>query len=132
MSGHTPGRLTIREDGEANVYHLMTDDGRWFLALRQNGELLTERQREHMRRLAACWNACEGASTEVLEALPFSAAVAEESRRYREAIAQRDELLAELRNIATANPRHWDEETRDQFQEWAQNRARAAIAKVQP
>ena len=44
--------------------------------------------------------------------------------------AQRDELLAELQNIANANPRTWHEETRDQFQQWAQNRARAAIAKA--
>jgi hypothetical protein len=40
------------------------------------------------------------------------------------------ELLAELQNIANANPRKWDEEVRDQFQQWAQNRARAAIAKA--
>jgi hypothetical protein len=40
------------------------------------------------------------------------------------------DLLAELQNIANANPSSWDEETRDQFQQWAQNRARAAIAKV--
>ena len=39
-------------------------------------------------------------------------------------------LLAELQNIANANPRTWHEETRDQFQQWAQSRARAAIAKA--
>ena len=44
--------------------------------------------------------------------------------------AQRDELLAELQNIANANTRTWHKETRDQFQQWAQNRARAAIAKA--
>lgn len=40
------------------------------------------------------------------------------------------ELLAELQNIANAKPETWDEETRDQFREWAQSRARAAIAKA--
>ena len=40
------------------------------------------------------------------------------------------ELLAELQNIANADPSKWDEETRDQFQQWAQSRARAAIAKA--
>ena len=43
---------------------------------------------------------------------------------------QRDELLEELGNIARANPKKWDEEVRDQFQQWVQNRARAAIASV--
>ena len=47
-----------------------------------------------------------------------------------ELIKQRDDLLAELQNIANADPRKWDEETRDQFQQWAQSRARAAIAKA--
>ena len=45
-------------------------------------------------------------------------------------VAQRDTLLAELQNIANANPRTWHEETRDQFQQWAQNLARSAIAKA--
>ena len=45
-------------------------------------------------------------------------------------VSQRDELLAELQNIANSNPRTWHEETRDQFQQWAQNRARTAIAKA--
>ena len=45
-------------------------------------------------------------------------------------VAQRDTLLAELQNIANANPRTWHEETRDQFQQWAQNRARTAITKA--
>lgn len=37
-------------------------------------------------------------------------------------------LLDELRNIANAKPEQWDPEMRGQFREWAQNRARAAIA----
>jgi hypothetical protein len=45
-------------------------------------------------------------------------------------IAAAPYLLAELQHIANANPSSWDEETRDQFQQWAQNRARAAIAKA--
>lgn len=44
--------------------------------------------------------------------------------------AQRDELLAELRNIADAKPWTWDENMRDQFRQWAQSRARAAIIKA--
>ena len=44
---------------------------------------------------------------------------------------QRDELLGALKNIADAEPRKWEEEVRDQFQEWAQNRARHAIANAE-
>jgi len=40
------------------------------------------------------------------------------------------DLLAELQNIASADPSKWDKETRDQFQQWAQGRARAAIAQA--
>jgi hypothetical protein len=44
--------------------------------------------------------------------------------------AQRDELLAELRNIATADPSTWDADVRDQFRPWAQNRALSAMDRL--
>ena len=37
-------------------------------------------------------------------------------------------LRGELEVIAVADPSKWDKEVRDQFQQWAQNRARHAIA----
>jgi hypothetical protein len=46
-------------------------------------------------------------------------------------IAAAPELLAELKNIANANPSTWDADLRDQFRPWAQNRARAAVAKAE-
>lgn len=46
-------------------------------------------------------------------------------------IAAAPELYAELQNIAHADPSTWLPETRDQFREWAQSRARAALAKAQ-
>jgi hypothetical protein len=45
-------------------------------------------------------------------------------------IAAAPELLQELRNIADAKPSTWEPDMRDQFQAWAQSRARAAIAKA--
>ena len=54
-------------------------------------------------------------------------AAADELRRLYEL---NTELLAELKYIADANPKDWYEEMRDQFQQWAQSRARAAIAKA--
>lgn len=41
--------------------------------------------------------------------------------------AEIDRLRAELRVIAAANPAQWEADVRDQFQAWAQNRARAAM-----
>lgn len=41
----------------------------------------------------------------------------------------RDQLFAELKNIAEANPAAWEDES-DQFQAWAQNRARHALSSV--
>ncbi len=67
MSAHTKGRITFREDGEANLWHMATEDGRWWLALLSNGEQTSERQIANFRRLAACWNACQNIETEVLE-----------------------------------------------------------------
>ena len=45
-------------------------------------------------------------------------------------IAAAPDLLLELQNIANANPLTWDEGLQDQFQAWAQNRARHAIKKA--
>ena len=46
--------------------------------------------KENARRLAACWNACEGISTENLE---YGLPVKELVQQCNEAIQQRDELL---------------------------------------
>ncbi len=40
-------------------------------------------------------------------------------------------LIDELNNIINARPREWGEGLRDHFEQWAKNRARAAIAKYQ-
>ena len=60
----------------------------------------------------------------------FRESNAEHEANIRLIVAAPD-LLAELRYIANANPREWHEETRSDFQAWAQNRARAAIAKAE-
>jgi hypothetical protein len=46
------------------------------------------------------------------------------------AIRERDLAIAELHNIANSRPHEWPEETRNQFQAWAQSRARHAIATI--
>lgn len=65
---HTKCKLTVSESSlYANEYHLMAN-GNWLMAVHHNGEQMPETQRENMRRLVACWNACEVIPTEVLEA----------------------------------------------------------------
>lgn len=64
---HTEGRVTFREDGDACHYSMLTENGRWMLALLHNGEQASARQIANFRRLAACWNACQGITTEDLE-----------------------------------------------------------------
>lgn len=65
---HTPGRLHFRENGGANSYALLDENGRWWMSLLMNGEQVTESQRANLARMAAAWNACDGISTEKLEA----------------------------------------------------------------
>lgn len=67
---HTPTRLTHRANGNANSYTLLDDQGEWFMSMLVNGRQLEARQQANLRRLAACWNACEGISTEALETGP--------------------------------------------------------------
>lgn len=52
---------------------------------------------EDARRLKACWNACEGISTEALERGPLSEAFEREQGQADSAGRQRDELLAAIR-----------------------------------
>lgn len=64
---HTPGRIRLRANGDANSYALVDEDGKWWMSLLVNGEQITARQEANLRRLAACWNAFEGMSTEQIE-----------------------------------------------------------------
>ena len=118
---HTPGRVTFREDGDANHWSMLTEDGRWLLAILHNGESPSERQVANFRRLAACWNACENASTEDLEALTRPGDVSWACTIDR-LVRERDELLAAL-ELLTKNGRVPPNSA-------AFLRARAAIAKV--
>ena len=57
----------------------------------------------------------------------------EETRANMALITAARTLYDELRNIANARPATWEEpsEFRSEFQAWAQNRARGAIAKAE-
>lgn len=68
---HTTGRILFLENGEDNQHAMLTEDGRLMLALlAPRLSIAPGPHRANFRRLAACWNACEGISTEALETGP--------------------------------------------------------------
>lgn len=65
---HTDGELQFTESPhEANRFTINVNGHHWLMSILHNGEPLKETQRENMRRLVACWNACKDSSTEWLE-----------------------------------------------------------------
>lgn len=103
MSGNTQGRVTVHENGDANSYALRSADNRWLVALLHNGEAGLGQQRENMRRLAACWNACEGMSTEDVEACP-GGGLLHLAEFANGVVLQRDALLASTQVLLNALP----------------------------
>ena len=77
MSAHTihnPEKLDFRvSQYEANIFTIGTEDGDWLMSVRHSGEQVEARQIANMRRLVACWNACQGVDTDALEAQPVRA-----------------------------------------------------------
>jgi hypothetical protein len=71
MSEHTKGRIRIIELAGANPSWLAAvdeqDDGGDLICCAPDGEVSMERWPANARRLVACWNACDGISTEALE-----------------------------------------------------------------
>ena len=67
MIDHTPEPWAWHAQGEANEYCMLTHDGRWVIAFRQNGEFTDERQKANARRIAACVNRLAGFKTEDIE-----------------------------------------------------------------
>lgn len=87
--------LTYRANGDANSYTLLdVDTGRWFMSLLNNGEQTTPQQEANMQRLAACWNACDGVSTQELTDMIFSLPNA-----YVQMRVERDRVASELAAI---------------------------------
>lgn len=102
MIPHTPEPWKWHPQGEANEYCMLTHDGRWVIAFRQNGELTDERQQANARRIAACVNRLAGFKTDDIEnpACDITGHGAMLSKLiYVE--MQRDRLLAALNLIET-------------------------------
>lgn len=60
----------------------------------------TMTDRELLRRMSACWKACRGIETAVLEGHSLGVIAATHSQRLHDAEKQRDSLLAALELIA--------------------------------
>lgn len=98
------GLITIHENGDANSYSLIGQNGDWVLALLHNGKPMLEQQRANLRHVAACWNACDGVPTDDLEQLGAAGVLSLTglTEQYRQ---ERDLLLAELKFVH----RYWDQ-----------------------
>lgn len=127
------GRIRYYENGEANSYAIMEEpeDGRWLLTLLHNGCDVSERQRDNLRRLVACWNACDGIKTGILESITLVGDTllkrfAERDKIELELTTQRDELLEALKEMVAMMDSGDEHGSGSQWH----NKARAAINKV--
>jgi hypothetical protein len=49
----TKGKLLIKEQGDANEYCILTEQGKWIAAVKLNGEMTISQQREMMNLMSA-------------------------------------------------------------------------------
>ena len=114
---HTPGRMTWKRRPDGSLYYVIGDHK---TGPHAQGDIYIEEA--DLRRLVACWNACDGIDTGYLEgddSLPHYA---------RRLMAQRDELLDLLnRAVRRLEIAHANGDTI--MREWIVD-ARAAIAKA--
>ena len=98
---HTPPRLTVTHNswGTSTIYC----EGREVALVRMDSEAHEDDEQhcENARRLAACWNACEGLPTEILESIAMMGDTLASRFRLRDQVErdlaeERDELLALL------------------------------------
>lgn len=94
MSAHTPGRLAVTHNNwETSTVYC---EGKEVARVHMDSEAHEDDEQhcENARRLVACWNACEGLSTESLGRLGTLDRARVEMDVFRaHLLAQRDELL---------------------------------------
>jgi hypothetical protein len=106
---HTPGKLALEEvsSDSGHIKHLCPVDSEGMSLLtvveHEGVKFAAVYSDEDARRLVACWNACEGLPTEVLE---HAASTGDSLGGHIKLTAQRDELLAALK-LATEGLRIW-------------------------
>lgn len=130
MSEHTKGKL-IAQTYDDGSFELAIDGagyagGALVIASRNKHTGRPMEMKANARRLVACWNYCDGLDTDGMETAakidrPIKRYIDEAYAKELDLLAQRDELLAALKDCTT-------EEGPDQD---ALNRAREAIAKAE-
>jgi hypothetical protein len=115
------------EQGDANHYCILGPNNEWVVGLIHNGEPSVHQQRENMRRIVACVNACEGLSTADLEAVAGQGAPANEAvKRFNETRSALIALLDRYTGLVNSGDAgNWNPEDEPEV-----IAARAAIAKV--
>ena len=140
---HSPEKLEFKASTYApNTYRLGTEGGDWLMAVLHNGEQVEARQEANMRRLVACWNACDGSSTGWLEFQtsadrvdqfgppePFETRYTKELQKGVAFMEQRNALLELLDQVVKAFD-EYDNGDEIELTAALRNRARKAIAKV--
>ena len=114
---HNPEKLKFSASAYVpNTYRIGIDGGDWLMAVLHNGEQVEARQIANVRRLVACWNACQGSSTDWLEFQndkdkvdqfglpePFQTRFINELQRGVKAMEQRENLLSALRLLLNSD-----------------------------
>jgi hypothetical protein len=124
---NTEGKLRVGSKYEADIY---TDRHESRIFARAVNQSIPNGAEAHARRLVACWNQCEGQTTEKLESDTAQGYSAYE--HVAELVAQRDELLKDMEFINIASC-YASEENTDMYREALMligNKARAAVEKA--
>ena len=139
---HTQGRLHVDQNYTELVNIKCGDD--WVAEATSHSTI--QLNEANARRLVACWNACQGLSTELLEGITTGGDTlldrfAQHQKTERELKAQRDQLLEALSQLVKAEQRaanlsfcadtYAQESVRLQIYD-AMKAAQAAIAACQP
>jgi hypothetical protein len=114
-SNHTQGALSLKTRDDCDYPTLLMGEGEVVADTmriiftsgpdRKAGAARARKNRDNARRLAACWNACEGLSTEALDSGETPNKISRSHQtalaKLGEMTAQRDELLAALEQPLT-------------------------------
>ena len=130
ISQHTPCRLQLDDAQPVDILLAESEGSPYAMAIVPlEGKVRDAKSEAKARRLLACWNACEGLSTQFLEAC-VSQHPQSIKRLFRDfEVSERGllEALLALHGWCKAEKEHFDSTGPD---EWIMEKARAAIAKA--
>lgn len=101
---HTPGRLFVLPK-HPDTFHAETPGGRGLRVGEASSCRTKAEDYANARRLVACWNACEGISTDDLEAHSVNIINKLHDDAAKRVLSERDEPLEALKRLESANAR---------------------------